>query len=132
MPAEEADKDGQREKAGREPEGVGDSAPAVYDERTSAGALARRTRRRAVAPARRRGPPARGGGLPVWVSVLAVGGLLTGAAAVAGPGGACVRDPLPPRRPAAARGCTPVAWWVWALGLATAASFTLNPLCCCC
>ena len=22
----------------------------------------------------------------------------------------------------------PVAWWVWALGLATAASFTTNPL----
>ncbi len=70
-----------------------------------------------------------GGGLPVWVSVLAVGGLLTGAAAVAAdPGEARVVVTRSLRAARLPRELHPVAWWVWALGLATAASFTLNPL----
>jgi energy-coupling factor transport system permease protein len=36
--------------------------------------------------------------------------------------------PRRPRSPALARALHPVAWWLWALGLAAAASRTTNPL----
>ena len=47
-----------------------------------------------------------------------------------GPGGPAAGDPQTRRRAAGrlARPLHPVAWWVWALGLAAAASRTTNPL----
>ena len=63
------------------------------------------------------------------MSVLAVGGLLTGAAAVAAIRATArvvvTRSLRAARLP---RDLHPVAWWLWALGLAAAASFTTNPL----
>ena len=63
------------------------------------------------------------------MSVLAVGGVLAGAAAVADDPrrarGAVTLSVSAARLP---RDLHPVAWWLWAIGLAVAASFTTNPL----